>query len=484
MPWLNTSESLTLEKLKGHVILLDFWTYCCINCIHVLDDLKYLEEKYKNDPFIVIGVHSPKFPNEKDIRNIRSAVARYEIEHPILVDSEMRLWKSYGIRAWPSYLLIGTDGKVISMLSGEGKRDELDMTIKEALEKGRQEGTIAKKRIHPKPDIHLESFLKFPSKLEMNNSGDQLFISDSNHNRILHLQLEDDTIGNVISIIGNGKQGYYDGSFLDAEFNKPQGLAFKDNKLFIADTENHLIREADLISKTVRTIAGTGQQGYVRTYQGNALNASLSSPWDLALDEDVLYIAMAGLHQIWKLNIRTGIIKSFAGSGKEDIIDGPLKEAALAQPSGLSLDEKNKKLYFADSEVSGLRYVDIENKNVKTLIGHGLFVFGLKNGSFKEALLQHPLGLEFVENKIFLADTYNHAIRIADLDARVMTNLIHSPRKGVCMIGDENCDALPLFEPNDLKYKENKLYITDTNNHLIRIYDFKTKSLDDLYILE
>ncbi len=482
LEWINTSEALTLGKLKGHVILLDFWTYCCINCIHVLNDLKYLEEKYKNQPVLVIGVHSAKFNNEKDKVNIRSAVSRYEIRHPVLIDNDLILWRKYKINAWPSFIVIGTDGKVIGRAAGEGRREMLDNFIRRGLENGKNDGTLAKNKYEIHSDIFIDLYLKFPGKLTINPQKHHLFISDSNHHRILQVQLEDDNSGKVLNTIGSGKRGFKDGSFEESQFNLPQGIAFHKSKLYVADTENHAIRLIDFTTKEVKTIAGTGIQGFVRKYYGDPLNISLSSPWDLAIEEDSLYIAMAGTHQIWRLDLEKHTIQDFAGSGREDIIDGELLDAALAQPSGLSLDKKNHMLYFADSEVSGLRFVDLKNKRVKTLIGKGLFTFGMTSGSFNQALLQHPLGVDVQDNKIYIADTYNHAVRIANLDTKQLTNLIFRPRKGICKIGDKDCDVLPLFEPNDVLYFNEKLYIADTNNHLIRVFDFKSMNLKDLYI--
>jgi len=97
------------RELKGQVVLLDFWTYCCINCMHVLPDLAYLEEKYKDEPFLVIGVHSAKFDNEGHRQTVRAAIGRYEIHHPVIVDEGMSIWSEYAIRSWPTLVLVGAD---------------------------------------------------------------------------------------------------------------------------------------------------------------------------------------------------------------------------------------------------------------------------------------------------------------------------------------------------------------------------------------
>jgi len=481
--WINTTQPLTLEKLKGHIILLDFWSYCCINCIHVLEELKYLEEKYETEPFVVIGVHSAKFKNEKNVDNIRSAVGRYEIKHPVVVDNDHLLWNAYGVNAWPSFVLIGPEGKILGKTAGEGQGTMLDNSIADALEKGRHEGTLADEKLDFEPDIFIESFLKYPGKIALDPKNEQIFISDSNHNRIIRAQLEKDALANVIDIIGNGEPGFADGYFKTAQFNKPQGVFYQNNNLYIADTENHVLRKINLENKTVKTIAGTGKKGRVRLYSGNPLKVSLNSPWDLVGDEQFLYIAMAGSHQIWRYHLKKkNTIENFAGNGREDIRDGPLNEALLAQPSGLALDEMQKRLYFMDSEVSALRYVDLIEETVNSLIGKGLFIFGRKDGSFVDALLQHPLGIDIHKGKIYISDTYNHALREADLLTKKIQTLIYQPKKGICKIGDEKCDFLPLNEPNDVLFYEGKLWIADTNNHLIRIFDLERKDVTDLYL--
>src|SRR5215475_7196021 len=123
--WLNTDKPLSLAALKGKVVLLDFWTYGCINCIHIIPDLKKLEAKYPNQ-LVVIGVHSAKFLNEKGTENIRQAILRYEIEHPVVNDKDFEIWQSYTARSWPTLVLINPKGKEVGRHSGEGIYDIFD----------------------------------------------------------------------------------------------------------------------------------------------------------------------------------------------------------------------------------------------------------------------------------------------------------------------------------------------------------------------
>lgn len=479
--WLNVESPLTLEKLRGQVVLLDFWTYCCINCIHVLDDLKWLEKTYNNDPFVVIGVHSAKFENEKEPKNISAAIERYEIEHPVFVDNEHYLWDRYLIRAWPSFVLIGPDGKLISKISGEGRREYLSDAISQALREGAKKGILAEKKFESvKPVRQNKNRLSFPGKLAFGESR-ELFISDSNNNRVLVTELVSSSRAKIVESIGDGEAGLIDGNFKTARLRKPQGIAYDKGRLYIADTENHVIRLTQLDEKVVSTIAGEGGMGYNWNYRGPALSVKLNSPWDLKSDGKYLYVAMAGTHQIWRYAIGENTIEVYAGTGAENLLDGPLMSANFAQPSGLYLE--GKRLYVADSEVSAVRCIDLDEKIVKTLVGSGLFSFGHVDGNLSRALLQHPLGIDGEAKKLYVADTYNHAVRRIDLLTRKIDTLVQGHSGGLCYIGDSNCDVLGLFEPNDVKYHEGLLYIADTNNHLVRVFDPEKSSLEDLEIL-
>lgn len=478
--WLNTERPLSLSMLKGHVVLLDFWTYCCINCLHVLPDLSWLEEKYPDEPFVVIGVHTAKFDNEKDADNIRHAIQRYEIGHPVVVDNDRRIWESYTVKAWPSFVVIDPDGRIIGMTSGEGKRDILDDWVKQGLTEGRRRGSIAKEKI----DIHVSTqpkhVLSFPGKLAYNPENGRLFVSDTNHHRILEIEKTGRASASITRIIGSGKAGREDGGFSTSSFFRPQGLAYRAEKLYICDTDNHLIREVNLTTETVCTLGGTGEQGWYGEKGGPALETRLNSPWDVVAQDDGLYIAMAGPHQLWRFDYSTGVIDVFAGSGQENIWDGVADEALLAQPSGIDADEEW--LYFADSETSALRKARRKDGNVVTLVGSGLFDFGLQDGPFSVAQLQHPLGVAYHGGKVYVADTYNHAIRVAYLEEGYMETLIGRPKKTTCTIEGEECSVLPLNEPNDVLVVGSTLYVVDTNNHLIRLVDLRTKELRTLYI--
>ena len=470
--WLNTDKPLSLAALKGKVVLLDFWTYGCINCIHIIPDLKRLEAKYPNE-LVVIGVHSAKFQNEKDTENIRRIILRYEIEHPVYNDSEFKVWQSYGIRAWPTRVLIDPAGYIIGGLSGEGNYDALDQAIAKTIEDFRKRGELNEQPLK----LVLERAkvgdlpLAFPGKVLADASGGRLFIADSNHNRVVVTKLD----GALIDTIGTGERGAVDGSFDKASFYRPQGMALAGDVLYVADTENHLIRRINLKSRTVDTVAGTGSQALEYLKQGPARSTPLSSPWDLQLVGTNLYIAMAGPHQIWKLDLDKDEVSAYAGSGREERRDGSLLEAGFAQPSGLASDGHS--LYVADSEANIIRKIDVATGQVKTLVGGDLFDFGDVDATGNDVRLQHPLGLLDLGNKILIADTYNHKIKELDPGKEKVRTLF-----GTGKPGQKDGPAPSFYEPGGLSAAEGKLYIADTNNHAIRVVDLKTKETTTLRI--
>jgi len=469
--WLNTDagKPVSIKDLKGQVVLLDFWTYCCINCMHIFPDLHYLEEKYKNEPVVMIGVHSGKFDEEKDADHIREAVLRHNITHPVAVDSQFAIWNAYGVSSWPTLVLIDSEGKVVGTAAGEGNRDLLDRAIAGLLDEGRKKHTLGQP-IHFKSER--ESFqsgvLEFPGKVLADGASRRLFISDTNHNRVLVTDLD----GKVSQVIGSGATGLKDGRFNVAEFHQPQGLALSadGNTLYIADTENHAVRAADLKAGVLSTIAGNGKQAHSVPESEPGRSVSLSSPWDLVRVGPKLYIAMAGVHQIWVLDLTNDTVSPFAGRGREGNHDDRNLQAWFAQPSGLATD--GKELFIADSEESSIRTADLSDPGqTHTLAGSGdLFGFGRKDGPGREARFQHPLGVALAGQTLFVADTFNSLIRAINLKNDEVTTWLGSDKT------DVGTDDTPnLYEPGGISIAGNTLYIADTNHHRILAADVGTK---------
>ena len=483
--WLNTDKPLSLAGLKGKVVLLDFWTYGCINCIHIIPDLKKLEKKYPNE-LVVIGVHSAKFENEKDTENIRRIILRYEIEHPIVNDADFKIWNAYAVKAWPTRYLIDPAGYVIGKLSGEGSYEALDKVIGDTISEFRKRGELNEaplKLVLEKAKVG-DLPLAFPGKIVTDEKNNRLFIADSDHNRIVVARLD----GTLLETIGTGTHGADDGAFDRATFFRPQGMALDGETLYVADTENHLIRQIDLNTKAVTTIAGTGAQMRERGMSGPARTVALNSPWDLQLVGRSLYIAMAGPHQIWKLDLDTREVSTFAGSGREGRVDGPLigppsrlpdgtpPGSAFAQPSALASDGKT--LFVSDAEANIIRAIGLgAGAKVRTIAGGDLFDFGDKDGLGDEVRLQHPLGLARWNGKLLIADTYNHRIKLLDPGSREVRAFAGSGKPG-----QDDGKKPSFYEPGGLAVTTDKLYVADTNNHAIRVVDLKTKETKTLPI--
>ena len=470
--WLNTDKPLSLASLRGKVVLLDFWTYGCINCIHIIPDLKRLEAKYANQ-LVVIGVHSAKFENEKETDNIRRIILRYEIEHPVINDADFRIWEAYAVSGWPTLVLIDPAGYVIGSVSGEGNFDVLDRVIGQTVDEFRKRGELKEEPL----SLALERAkvgdlpLAFPGKVLADASSDRLFIADSNHNRIVVTKLD----GTLLETIGTGERGAKGGAFDVAQFYRPQGMALDGEALYVADTENHLIRRVNLKSRTVETIAGTGKQSRSYEASGAAREVGLNSPWDLQLVGRNLYIAMAGPHQIWSLNLDTMRVSVYAGTGREGRRDGALDEAAFAQPSGITSD--GKLLYVADSEANIIRALDPSKKVVETIAGGDLFEFGDKDGEGDNVRLQHPLGVAAYDGKVFIADTYNHKIKLLEPGTGTVKTFLGTGKPG------QTDGSLPSFyEPGGLSIARGKLYVADTNNQAVRVIDIATRRTATLMI--
>lgn len=480
--WLNTGgKALTLAEQRGCVVLLDFWTYGCINCLHVLPDLAYLEAKYIGRPFVVIGVHSGKFDNEKNAGNVRDAVARLGIPHAVVRDDDYKVWQAYTVHARPTFVVVDAEGYVVGSVSGEGQLDVLDALVARLL--GDVEGRNAvrirpQKPVSPSLDTDCNAMpLRFPGKVVADPLRERLYIADTGHNRLVVCDLD----GRHSVVIGSGASGHADGAFDKASFAQPQGMALVGDALWVCDTGNHLLRRVDIMRQSVTTLAGTGAQAKPRSEGGTGLKTPLASPWDICYNQTEhgqLYIAMAGAHQIWRYDAQSGDIAPFAGSGREAHMDGTSDRAAFAQPTGVCTDGEH--LYIADSESSSIRRADLDAKRtVTTLTGGDLFAWGDQNGQGLHARLQHPQGVCCQGHRVYIADTYNHKIKMLDTTTGEVTTLAGTGQTGLANGPREHAQ---LAEPGGLSVANGRCYIADTNNHSIRVLDLETGTVSTLEI--
>jgi thiol-disulfide isomerase/thioredoxin len=443
--WLNVDHALTLDELKGRVVVVDFWTSCCINCLHTLPTLAAVEETFASDPVVVVGVHSPKFDAETERERLRAAVQEYGITHPVAIDGSMSVWNGWRISSWPSVLVLDTSGRVAWAGAGEPNKDELIATIRAQLAEGEKNRSLVRTKV---AGLHPEKLdagpLAFPGKVIALADGG-LAISDTAHHRVVLT----DAGGKTTNVIGSGLAGKTDGSFAEASFRKPQGLAELGSVLYVADTENHELRAIDRRAGTVTTVAGTGELGQGSLKEPSAARATaLRSPWDLAAVKGTLYVALAGSHQIGAFDPASKTIRPIAGDGQERRLDGKGLSASFAQPSGLASD--GARLFVADSETSSVRSIDLATLEVKTIVGKDLFVFGDVDGDAETTRLQHPIGIAFGGGALFVADTYNSKIK--RIDAR-------SGQTKTVLGGKDRKD---LFEPAGLTVRGNELVVADT----------------------
>jgi sugar lactone lactonase YvrE len=427
-----------------------------------------LEERHPNDPLVVIGVHSAKFPAERDPERIREAMRRHGVRHPVIVDEGFTIWQSYTIRAWPSLVLIRPDGSVAGIAPGEPSAEKLEEAVEEILEEARQDGSLAEKpfRVEPSPEDETRA-LCFPGKV-IPLPGGGLAVSDSGHHRILVLS-ED---GAVRSVVGSGEPGLADGPFDAARFTRPQGMAADERTLYVADTGNHALRAIDLEKEEVITLAGDGTlaRALPRGFQ-HAPDVRLRSPWDLAKTGPYLLIAMAGIHQIWLYLPEEKALAVLAGTGAESIDDGDFFHATFSQPTGLAAD--GEKVYVADSETSAVRSLDLSARTVRTLVGKGLFEFGDVDGLPDRARLQHVQGVSVGPHGLLVADTYNDKLKRVDTETGEVTTWYGAQ------------GPLGLSEPGGLcQLADGRVIVADTNRHRLLVVDGAPRSARVLHLTQ
>ncbi len=487
LDWINVENPLTMSGLVGKIVIFDFWTYGCINCLHAIPVLEQVEQKFA-DEVVVIGVHSAKFENEGQTENLRQIVQRYGIHHPVINDNEFAVWQKYGARAWPTIAIVDPRGYWVIRQSGEIPFEAFDNYLSGMIEYYDEQDTSIIDRTPL--ELALEGAgdpgtpLLYPGKVLADPASNRLFITDSSHNRIVIADLNTHA---VIDIIGSSARGKDDGSFESATFDKPQGLALDGDLLYIADVNSHAIRLADLAERKVMTVAGNGIMGRQRLPFGVPIDAptsvSLRSPWDLEFDDGGrLHVAMAGTHQLYIYEPESGVLYPSVGNGREaNLNDVSLADSELAQPSGLYYAGAGK-LYFADSESSTIRLADFENDLVTVVSGttnNHLFEFGDIDGELGVNRLQHALGVDGGPNgDIYIADTYNSRIKVIRAGETATKSVFGLGGLGGYADGDAT--VAEFDEPGGISYADGILYVADTNNHVIRLLDLETGLVDTL----
>lgn len=463
LEWVNTQGPLTLQAYRGKVVLLYFWGISQVNSQHALLDVRYLENKY-DDGLVVLGFSCPKFTAERSSARLLKAVNRNFIRHPVANDVNFDTWQRFSINAWPTMVLLDAEGQIADVISGEGKRAQLDEQVgrllDEAAERDLRVYDATNQVARPEPRYSL----RFPSKVLA--TRDHLYISDTGNNRILECNHE----GRVMRVFGSGNAGFWDGAKNECGFREPRGMAVLGEFLYVADTGNHAIRRIRLHNGDVDTIAGTGELGRREgTHLSDPKTVPLASPWDLVGQADRLYIALAGQHQICQLDLSRSQLGTFAGTGRMDRADGDAADAAFAQPMGLCLTARN--LFVADSECSSIRSIRMADHKVSTLVGADCYRFGERDGAFAQAELQHPRALAADDSGtvLWIADSYNDKIRMLDLRTQSVSTL---------NLG------FAFSEPSGLSRIGEKLFVADTNAHHVVEIDLRSGRVEPVAVVD
>ena len=463
---INISKPLSNNILKDRIIVLDFWNYSCLTCLEGIDEIKNLQERFGNK-VLFIGVHSSKFQNEKRQSAVKKAVIKYDITYPVINDADLKLFNHFEAKSWPTAVIITPKGHVYKQYQGSGDISKhLKKDIKKLISK--YKFSINRKSIPlrlAKNDT-LGNVLSFPTKIAYVKSFTYknhkklpaIFISNSAQNNIIVSSLS----GKIITKIGSGDALFSDGTFTSASFKIPQGLEFYNNKLYVADAGNHSIRIIDFEKEKVSTLIGNGSKGAILKFKGKKTseNIKLYFPNDVELRRKELIISNLGSNQILSYNIENNNLSIIAGDGNSKSVDGKYPNNSLAHPSDIAIFDG--KIYFLDSATSTLRVINQDNK-VETLIGHSREIRGFKDGKMDVAMLQNPLGLDVDETGIYIADSFNHAIRHYSFKNKRL-NTITGGKIG----NDVGAQKHTKFdEPSGIFTTQSSLLIVDTNNNRI-----------------
>jgi thiol-disulfide isomerase/thioredoxin len=502
----------TLAALRGRVVLLDVWTYGCINCQHVAPELRALEGRF-GDALAVVGVHSGKFIAERVTARIAHAAARLGVAHPLVNDRQFRAWRAWAARGWPTLALVDARGYVVFQHAGERRAAELAPLVAELLARADAAGELDR---GPLPWAHAvaagdsgsATALRYPSAVAVGRADGEgsrpIAVADAGHHRVLVGHLAADGRSAVVrAVAGRGARtrdlapahwddtngpltrerfmAVADGAPEVASFDRPQGLAFAADgaALYVADTGNHAVRQVDVATGRVRTVTGTGAR--LRT-RGDRRAGAMASPWGVLVEGGALLVAMAGTHELWRVDLATGAAGPAAGGRGEGLMDGVPAEALLAQPAGLATD--GLRVWWTDAESSavretvpaalGLRHEPGGGEAaVRTLVGTGLFDFGLADGEGDAARLQHPQGVAWAAGagggagRLLVADSYNDTLRWLDPATRRVETWLDG-----------------FAEPGGVAVAGGAAYVADTNAHRVAVVDLATGAVDALALVD
>ena len=461
LQWLN-APATTLYEQRGRIVALAFVNGASAWCAQRLNDLALLQARYLGR-LQALAIHVPRFDSERDPQQALKRLRRHGNALPLAHDADWVAWQRFGVESWPTVLLIDGEGQVRHRAVGADGLADLE----------RQIGRLCDGLRAP-PDDDLRSFretrpeprmpLNFPTGLVA--TPDRLFVADTGHHRVLECNHH----GRVIRQFGMGTPDLADGELNHAAFRRPQGLALVRESLYVADTGNHALRRINLATSSVDTLCGNGRAGEpAEGVVDVPRNVPLSQPQALVVNNNQIYLAMAGDNRIWSYDLGSRDLRARAGSGQLDVRDGSGPMAAFAQPTGLA--SVLQTLYVCDAVGSAVRSVQLRGDVVQTLIGQGAWVFGAEDGPRDSARLQHPQAIALSPDApvMWLADSGNGSLRTLRLGGGELTT-VSLPR--------------PLHGPAGLSVAAGAVWIAETDAHAVLRYDIATGELSHVPIDE
>ncbi|MDJ0655887.1 MAG: thioredoxin-like domain-containing protein [Xanthomonadales bacterium] len=461
--WVNTTAPPSVEECRGKVMLIYFWTPSNVNSLNFLPEIRALENKHENG-LVVVGIVCPKFPREGSTASILKAVNRLFLRHAVAMDADFNMWQQYGVKAWPTAAVVDAEGCLRKMVSGDEVEKKLDAMVSTLLDEAasREIRNYGSLRMSRKPEK--SAILQFPTCIH--HDREHVYISDTGNNRILELTEN----GRILRVFGSGNPGFWDGMLENSGFNAPRGLAVAENYLYVADSGNHAIRRVNLFSGEIETVMGTGKPGrQVVSGQTALREIEMMMPMGLVAHGPNLYITMAGMNQIWRLDLKNNHVSWLSGSGQHGLVNGKASRAAFATPMGIALH--NKTAFVIDADSSAVREISLGSGGVRTKAGRGTFTFGREDGGRTKALMQFPTDACLSANReqLWIADTFNNCLRLMDISSgQITTPAIEHE----------------FHEPTCVRCHDRKLWVADTNAHSIICVHLADRACEPFDIIE
>ncbi|PKM12522.1 MAG: hypothetical protein CVV15_03685 [Gammaproteobacteria bacterium HGW-Gammaproteobacteria-5] len=450
LQWLNAPVQ-SLADARGRVAVVAVVSASSAWSQNLIDELRRVQARHPEQVRAFV-VHCPKFDAERDPRMLGKWINRLGIGLPVASDPEFALWQQLDLQAWPSLVVFDIDGSLHEVMIGDTRGEQIEACVSELLDYHDGLLVIGEAPVFVRQEPRLP--LRFPAGLAV--TAEHIYVVDSGNHRVLECTHE----GRIMRQFGSGNADMLDGRSGEAAMRRPMGIALLREALYITDTGNHALRKISLHDGDIETLLGTGRPGATDggSYRDGERYA-LDQPLGICAQNQCLYIANSGTNQVLALDMGERELLMLAGSGALGRYDAKAAAAILAQPAGIGI--LGQKLYFTDAGVSSIRSIQLENRAVTTLFGAGLYEFGDVDGTRDCARLQYPTALatDAEHGRLWIADTYNNALRRLPIGAQELTRLPVSLR---------------LHQPMGLAVAAGSLWLANTNAHEVLRIDPET----------